>query len=107
MSETFKSETAGTHRQALLEIANGLCTNDDVEGRTTKETVAKYTGITERRGPVRISPVASSTLDSFEHVVVEQGGDALFRDIGAQLVGARGNQVARRGVDDHLEQPCI
>jgi hypothetical protein len=48
-----------TYRQALLEIADGLCVNDELEGRTIKEIVAKYADITERRGPVRISPVAS------------------------------------------------
>jgi len=47
-----------THREALLEIADGLCINDELEGQTIKEIVAKYADITERRGPVRKAPAA-------------------------------------------------
>jgi cell division protease FtsH len=53
------AEMVSTHRQALLEIADGLCIDDELEGQTIKEIVAKYADISERRGPIRISPVAS------------------------------------------------
>ena len=50
------AEMVSSHRAALLEIADGLCINDELEGRTIKEIVAKYADITERRGPVRKAP---------------------------------------------------
>ena len=43
------------HRDALLEIADGLCSRDELEGDTIREIVARHADITERRGPVRIS----------------------------------------------------
>jgi len=52
------AEMVSTHREALLEIADGLCINDELEGQTIKEIVAKYADITERRGPVRKAPAA-------------------------------------------------
>ena len=42
------------YRDALLEIADGLCQHDEVEGARIKEIVAQYTDVTERRGAVRI-----------------------------------------------------
>ncbi len=42
------------HRGALLEIADGLCASDELEGDTIRKIVARYAEITERRGPVRI-----------------------------------------------------
>lgn len=44
------------YRDALLEIADVLCENDEVEGDQIRAVVAKYADITERRGPVRIAP---------------------------------------------------
>ncbi len=44
------------YRDALLRIANGLCESDEMEGDQIKAIVAEYTDVTERRGPVRISP---------------------------------------------------
>ncbi|MEL6893697.1 MAG: AAA family ATPase [Actinomycetota bacterium] len=42
------------YRDALYEIADALCENDEVEGDQIRSIVAEYTDITERRGPVRI-----------------------------------------------------
>jgi len=42
------------HRDALLGIADGLCSSDELEGDAIREIVARYADITERRGPVRI-----------------------------------------------------
>lgn len=50
------AEMVSTHREALLEIADGLCINDELEGQTIKEIVAEYADITERRGPARKAP---------------------------------------------------
>ncbi|MFK8024022.1 MAG: AAA family ATPase [Ilumatobacter sp.] len=50
------------HRKALLEIADVLCENDEVDGDRIVEIVARYTDVTERRGPVRIKDRAN--LDS-------------------------------------------
>ncbi len=44
------------YRDALLRIANGLCESDEMEGDQIKAIVAEYADVTERRGPVRISP---------------------------------------------------
>ncbi|MBV1892923.1 MAG: AAA family ATPase [Ilumatobacteraceae bacterium] len=44
------------HRNALLDIANGLCERDELEGDEIREMVAAYVDISERRGPVRIPP---------------------------------------------------
>jgi len=43
------------YRDALLEIANGLCESDELEGDQIRAIVERYTDITERRGPVRIA----------------------------------------------------
>ncbi len=43
------------YRAALLEIADGLCASDELEGETIRGIVAAYTDISERRGPVRIA----------------------------------------------------
>lgn len=48
-----------TYRDALLEIADGLCAHDELEGSTIKAIVEKYADVSERRGPVRKSPVRS------------------------------------------------
>ena len=48
------------YRAALLEIADALCENDEVPGEQISEIVARHADITERRGPVRISPPPSS-----------------------------------------------
>jgi cell division protease FtsH len=45
-----------TYRDALLRIADGLCTSDEMKGEEIKAIVADYTDVTERRGPVRIRP---------------------------------------------------
>lgn len=42
------------YREALYEIADALCENDEVEGDRIRAIVAGYTDISERRGPVRI-----------------------------------------------------
>ncbi len=46
------------YRTALLEIADLLCANDEVPGDDIVAVVAKYTDVTERRGPVRIKSVS-------------------------------------------------
>jgi ATP-dependent Zn protease len=43
------------YRTALHEIADQLCANDEIDGDQVKAIVARYTDITERRGPVRIA----------------------------------------------------
>ena len=53
------AEMVKNHRGALLEIADGLCLNDELLGQEIKDIVAKYADITERRGPVRKAPAAS------------------------------------------------
>ncbi len=45
-----------TYREALYGIADGLCASDELNGDAVRAIVATYTDITERRGPVRISP---------------------------------------------------
>lgn len=47
------------YRDALLEIADALCENDEVPGERIRDIVAGHTDITERRGPVRIPPPAA------------------------------------------------
>ncbi len=42
-------------RDALFEIADGLCAADELEGDAIVEIVRGYTDVSERRGPVRIS----------------------------------------------------
>jgi ATP-dependent Zn protease len=41
------------YRKALLDIADELCANDELEGATIKAIVAGYADVSERRGPVR------------------------------------------------------
>jgi ATP-dependent Zn protease len=60
-SEAFLTEGAeraalmvDKYRTALHEIADGLCANDELNGDAVREIVARYTDISERRGPVRI-----------------------------------------------------
>jgi ATP-dependent Zn protease len=43
------------YRDALLDIANGLCESDELEGNQIRTIVASYADISERRGPVRIA----------------------------------------------------
>jgi cell division protease FtsH len=43
------------YRDALLDIADGLCESDELEGNQIRTIVASYTDISERRGPVRIA----------------------------------------------------
>jgi hypothetical protein len=45
------------YRQALYDIADGLCESDELDGDTIKAIVQSYADITERRGPIRITPV--------------------------------------------------
>jgi cell division protease FtsH len=45
-----------TYREALYGIADGLCACDELDGDAVRAIVESYTDITERRGPVRISP---------------------------------------------------
>ena len=47
------------YKQALYDIADGLCENDELDGETIKAIVRSYADITERRGPIRISPPAA------------------------------------------------
>ena len=42
------------YRQALYDIADALCENDEVEGDVIRDIVSNYTDISERRGPIRI-----------------------------------------------------
>ena len=49
-----------TYRQALYEIADGLCASDELDGDTIKSIMEKYTDITERRGPVRHKPTPTT-----------------------------------------------
>lgn len=42
------------YRDALVDIADVLCENDEVDGDVIRGIVARYTDISERRGPVRI-----------------------------------------------------
>ncbi len=51
------------YRAALYEIADGLCSNDELEGEAIRQIVAQYTDITERRGPVRIKRAAHLARD--------------------------------------------
>ncbi len=44
-----------TYRAALLEIADGLCASDELEGDAIRAIVSRHADIAERRGPVRIS----------------------------------------------------
>ncbi len=62
-AEDYMSEGASrseamvaNYRDALLEIADGLCENDEMSGETINAIVARYTDISERRGPVRKTP---------------------------------------------------
>ena len=48
-----------TYRQALYDIADGLCESDELDGDTIKSIVKSYTDISERRGPIRITPPAA------------------------------------------------
>ncbi len=48
------------YRDALLRIADGLCESDELEGDQIKAIVAEYADVSERRGPVRITPVATA-----------------------------------------------
>ena len=48
-----------TYRQALYDIADGLCESDELDGDTIKSIVKSYTDISERRGPIRISRPAT------------------------------------------------
>ncbi len=54
------AEMVRSYRGALLEIADGLCADDELAGDTIKEIVARYAVISERRGPVRKSPAEST-----------------------------------------------
>ncbi|NND73994.1 MAG: AAA family ATPase [Ilumatobacter sp.] len=54
------------YRSALLEIADGLCEHDELEGEEINRMVQAYADISERRGPVRKTPVPVS--DSFGRV---------------------------------------
>jgi len=45
-----------TYRPALYDIADGLCASDELDGDTVRSIVAKYTDISERRGPFRRKP---------------------------------------------------
>ncbi len=45
-----------TYRQALYDIADGLCESDELDGDAVKAIVQSYTDITERRGPIRMKP---------------------------------------------------
>ncbi len=56
------AEMVRSYRGALLEIADGLCADDELAGDTIKEIVARYAVISERRGPVRKSPAESTIL---------------------------------------------
>lgn len=49
-----------TYRQALYEIADGLCASDELDGDTVKSIMEKYTDITERRGPIRHKPTPTT-----------------------------------------------
>ncbi len=44
------------YREALYEIADGLCASDELDGNAIRAIVSAYTDISERRGPVRIAP---------------------------------------------------
>jgi cell division protease FtsH len=44
------------YRQALYDIADGLCASDELDGHAIRAIVESYADITERRGPVRITP---------------------------------------------------
>ncbi len=48
------------YQQALYDIADGLCENDELDGEAIKAIVRSYTDITERRGPIRITPVPAA-----------------------------------------------
>ncbi len=47
-----------TYRDALYEIADGLCASDELDGDTVKSIVQSYTDVTERRGPLRMKPAS-------------------------------------------------
>ena len=49
-----------TYRQALYDIADGLCASDELDGDTVKSIMEKYTDITERRGPIRHKPTPTT-----------------------------------------------
>ena len=49
-----------TYRPALYDIADGLCASDELDGDTVRSIVAKYTDITERRGPIRHKPTPAT-----------------------------------------------
>ncbi len=55
------------HRAALLEIADGLCEFDELEGDEINRIVEGYANISERRGPVRKTPVTPT--DAFGRLV--------------------------------------
>jgi len=48
------------YRQALYDIADGLCETDELDGDTIKAIVRTYADITERRGPIRITPAPAA-----------------------------------------------
>ena len=47
-----------TYRDALYEIADGLCASDELDGDTVKSIVQSYADVTERRGPIRMKPAS-------------------------------------------------
>ena len=54
--EKRAADMVSTYRAALLDIADGLCENDELKGDEIKEIVKGYTDVSERRGPVRKTP---------------------------------------------------
>ncbi|WP_420450511.1 AAA family ATPase [Ilumatobacter sp.] len=71
------------YRDALHEIADELIERDEVEGERIRAIVARYTDISERRGPVRIKARPAAVAASATDALPQLPGRRVSDDAGA------------------------